>query len=85
MTLVKKDLEVRESFEQVECMAFCRKIQGFNMKLVGKFALRFDRSCMVIAGVSFQVTEENLSVVIVIPSCGERWFKCMPLDMHCYE
>jgi hypothetical protein len=33
LTLVNKDLKVSASFEQVVCMTFCRKIQGFNMKL----------------------------------------------------
>jgi hypothetical protein len=85
LTLINEDPEVRVSFEQVRCMAFCRKIQGFNMKLAEQFTLRFDGSHMVIAGVSFQVTEETLSAVTEIPSHGERWFKGMPLDMQCYE
>jgi hypothetical protein len=42
LTLVNEDPEVRASFEQVGCMTFCRKIQGFNMKLAEQFALRFD-------------------------------------------
>jgi hypothetical protein len=53
LAFINEDLEVRESFEQVGWMAFCRKIQGFNMKLARQFALRFDRSHMVIASVSF--------------------------------
>jgi hypothetical protein len=34
LTLVNEDLDVRASFEQVRCMVFCRKIQGFNVNLV---------------------------------------------------
>jgi hypothetical protein len=85
LTLVNEYLEVRASFEQVGCMTFCRKIQGFNMKLAEQFTLRFDGSRAVIAGVVFQVTEETLSVTTKIPSCGERWFKGMHLDAWCYE
>ena len=85
MKLVNKYLEVRASFEQVGCMMFCRKIQGFNMKLAEQFALRFDGFCAVIAGVIFQVTEETLSAVTKIPSHSKRWFKGMPLDMQFYE
>jgi hypothetical protein len=40
---------------------------------------------MVIAGVTFQVTEETLSTTTKIPLHGERWFKGMPLDTRCYE
>jgi hypothetical protein len=53
LTLVNEDPEVRACFEQVGCMIFCRKIQGFNMKLAEQFALRFDGSRAVIAGVAF--------------------------------
>jgi hypothetical protein len=63
LTLVNKYPEVGASFEWVGCMTFCRKIQGFNMKLAEQFALRFDRSCAVIVGVAFQVTEETLSAM----------------------
>jgi hypothetical protein len=85
LTLVNEDPEVRASFEQVGCMTFCRKIQGFNMKLAEQFTLRFDGSHAVIAGVIFQVTEETLSATTEIPSHGERWFKGMPLDAWCYK
>jgi hypothetical protein len=82
LTLINEDPEVRASFEQVGCMAFCRKIQGFNMKLAEQFTLSFDGSHAVIAGVTFQVTEETLSTTTEIPLHGERWFKGMPLDTH---
>jgi hypothetical protein len=85
LTLVNEDPEVRASFEQVRCMTFCRKIQGFNMKLAEQFTLRFDGSRAVIAGVIFQVTEETLSATTEIPSHIERWFKGMPLDTQCYK
>jgi len=85
LNLVNEYLDVRASFEQVGCMTFCRKIQGFNMKLAGQFTLRFDESCMVIASVSFQVTEETLSAAKKIPLCGKRWFKGMSFDVQFYE
>ena len=55
------------------------------MKLVEQFTLRFDGSRVVIAGVTFQVTEETLPAATNIPLLGERWFKGMPLDAWCYE
>jgi hypothetical protein len=83
--LINEDPKVRVSFEQVRCMAFCRKIQGFNTKLAEQFALRFDGSHVIISGVSFQVRKETLSIATEIPSRGERWFKGMPLDTQCYK
>jgi hypothetical protein len=50
---------------------------------VDQFALRFDGSHMVIAGVIFQLTEETLSAVTKIPLHSERCFKGMPLDVWC--
>jgi hypothetical protein len=83
--LVNEDLDVRESFEQVGCMVFCRKIKGFNMKLTEKFSLRFNGFRTVIVGVTFQVTEENLSSSTKICPCSERWSKGMTWDALCYE
>jgi hypothetical protein len=83
--LINEDLEVRASFEQFGCMAFCRKIQGFNMRLAKKFTLSFDGFCVVISGVIFQVIEETMSTATDIPLCRERWFKGLPLDVQCYK
>jgi hypothetical protein len=80
LILINEDPEVRTSFEQFGCMDFCRKIQGFNMRLAKQFALSFDGFCAVISGVIFQVTEETMSTATEIPLHGERWFKGMPLD-----
>jgi hypothetical protein len=73
------------SFEQFGCMAFCTKIQGFNIRLAEQFTLSFDGSRAVISDVIFQVTEETVSTAIEIPLCDERWSKGMPLDTQCYE
>jgi hypothetical protein len=55
------------------------------MRLAEQFALSFDGFCVVISGVTFQVTEENLLTTTKIPLHGKRWFKFMPLDARCYE
>jgi hypothetical protein len=85
LTLINEDPNVRESFEQVGCMHYCEKIQGYNVKLAEQFALRFNEFCTVIAGITFRVTEETLSTTTDIPPRSERWSKGMPLDMLCYE
>jgi hypothetical protein len=66
-------------------MRYCEKIQGYNVKLDEQFALRFNGFRSVIAGITFRVTEETLSVATEIPSRGERWSKGIPLDVLCYE
>jgi hypothetical protein len=50
-----------------------------------QFDLRFNRFRTTIAGITFWVTEKNLSAAMEIPSRGERWYKGMPLDISCYE
>jgi hypothetical protein len=67
-------------------MRYCEKIQGYNVKLAEQFALRFNGFCAIIAGITFQVTEETLSVTTTRSlQRGERWSKGMPLDILCYE
>ena len=85
LMFVNEDLDVRASFEQVRCMVFCRKIQQFNVKLAEQFAIKFNGFRAVIAGITFQVMEENLSAATEIPLRSERWSKGMPLDMLWYE
>jgi hypothetical protein len=60
LMLVKEYPDVIEYFEQVGCMVICRKIQGFNVKMAEQFVLRFNGFHAVIAGISFQFTEETL-------------------------
>jgi hypothetical protein len=85
LKLINKYPKVRVSFEYFGCMAFCRKIQGFNMRLVEQFTLSFDSFCTVIAGVTIHVIEETPSTTTNIPLRGERWFKGIPLDVWFYE
>jgi hypothetical protein len=62
LALINEDSNVRAYFEQVGCMHYCEKIQGYNMKLDEQFALIFNGFCATIAGITFWVTEETLSV-----------------------
>jgi hypothetical protein len=55
------------------------------MKIAEQFTLNFDRSRTVIAGVTFEVTEETLSAAKKIPPHGYRWFKGMPFEARYYE
>jgi hypothetical protein len=53
LTLINKDPNVRESFEQVIFMCYCEKIQGYNVKLAKKFTLRFNGLRAIIARITF--------------------------------
>jgi hypothetical protein len=86
LTLVNEDLDVRASFEQVGCMVFCRKIQGFNVKLAEQFALRFNgvpcSNCRNhFPGNKRKLCQPQRRSLLH----GERWSKGMPLDVLCYE
>jgi hypothetical protein len=83
LALINEDPNVKASFEQVGCMLYCKKIQGYNVKLAKQFTLRFNGFRAVIARITFQVMEETLSTATKIPPHGERWSKGMPLDVLC--
>jgi hypothetical protein len=55
------------------------------MKLDEQFDLNFTRVSATIAGITFRVMEETLSVATKIPPHREKWFKGMPLDILCYK
>jgi hypothetical protein len=42
LNLVNTDPTIRESFEQVGCIRFCVKIQGYNIQVAREFAENFD-------------------------------------------
>jgi hypothetical protein len=80
LTLVNSDPAFKVSFEQVGCMRFCEKIQGYNMQLTKEFSLNFNGVQTTIVEVIFPVSEETIDAATKIPTQGEKWFKGMPLD-----
>jgi hypothetical protein len=40
LNLVNTDPTIRVSFEQVGCMRFCEKVQGYNVQLTKQFSLK---------------------------------------------
>jgi len=85
LKLINKDSEFRVSFEKVGCMLFREDIKGYETNLVEQLSLKFTRVTTTIEGITFQVTEENLSAATKIPQCREKWFKGIPLDILCYK
>jgi hypothetical protein len=85
LELINEDPAIRVSFEQAGCTCFCERIKGYNVTLAEQFTLNFTGVSATIVGITFQVMEVTLSVVMEIPSRREKWFKGMPLDMLCYK
>jgi hypothetical protein len=84
MTLVNSDPAYKVSFEHVGCMRFYEKVQEYNLYLTKHFDLNFNGVNTTIAGITFPVSEETISVATEIPTQGEKWFKGMPLDPSFY-
>ena len=84
LKLVNFDPEFRVSFEQVGCMRFCEKIQGFNVQFMKEFALNFNGVQTNIVDITFHLSEETVVATTEIPVQGEKWFKGMPLDPTFY-
>jgi hypothetical protein len=84
LKLINADPMIRVSFEQVICMCFCERIQGYNAQLDEQFTLNFTGVSVTIAGITFRVMEEIMLAAMEIPLQGEKWFKGMPLYISCY-
>jgi hypothetical protein len=84
LNLVNEDLTIRLSFEQAKCIIFCEKAQRYHAYLTKKFTLNFTSVSATIAGITFQVLEETISVAKKIPMQGKKKFKGMTLDTSCY-
>jgi hypothetical protein len=80
LELVNSDPAFRVSFEQVGCIRFCEKIQGYNAQVTKEFSLNFNGVQSRIVDFTFQVSEETVVAATEIPIQGEKWFKGMPLD-----
>jgi hypothetical protein len=52
---------IKVSFEQVGCIIFFEKVQGYNAQLIKQFSLNFTSVNETIAGITFQVSEETIS------------------------
>jgi hypothetical protein len=67
LNLVNSDPAFRMSFEQVGCIRFCEKIQGYNMQLTKEFSMNFNGVQKTIVEVIFPVSEETIAAATKIP------------------
>jgi hypothetical protein len=62
LRLVNANPTIRVSFEQVGCIRFCEKIQGYNMQVAKEFALSFNGIEANVENMKFQVFEDTIDV-----------------------
>jgi hypothetical protein len=62
LELVNSDPAFRVSFEQVGCMRFCEKIQGYNVQVTKEFTLNFNGVQTRVVDITFQVSEDTVVV-----------------------
>jgi hypothetical protein len=56
LRLVNVDPTIRASFEQVGCIRFCEKLQGYNMQVEKEFSLSFNGIGDKVGNIQFQVS-----------------------------
>lgn len=85
LTFINVDPTIRVAFEQVGCIRFCEKIQGYNAQLTKEFVMSFDGLEAKVGALTFPVIEVKIAIAMEIPLQGEQWFKGMPLDIAHYK
>lgn len=55
-SLINSDLATRETFEEVGCVRFFEKMQGYNVELTKEFALNFDGDEVKVGKLKFIVS-----------------------------
>jgi hypothetical protein len=77
------DPTIKTSFEQVDCIRFSEKLQGYNMQVEKESALNFNGIGAMVGDMQFQVSKDTIIFAIEILVHGEQWFKGMQLDLVC--
>lgn len=81
VTVINADPAFRVAFEQVGCMRFCEKIQGYHLQLTKEFAKSFDGLQAKVGTLTFPVATQSIAEATEIPLNGEQWFKGMEFDL----
>lgn len=76
-----------QCFEHQSCYEFCQKVAEvqFHYELARLFVLHFHRDQATLAGVTFTLTLETVSLEKCIPNIGELWHKKQQIDRQHYE
>jgi hypothetical protein len=60
LNLVKVDPTIRASFEQVGCIGFFEKLQGYKRQVAREFAENLDGANTKVDKLQFQFSEDNI-------------------------
>jgi hypothetical protein len=60
LSLVNTDPMIRASFEQVDCIKFCKKLQGYNRQVVREFAENLGGTNNKVGNLHLQVSEDSI-------------------------
>jgi len=76
-----------QCFEHQSCYEFCQKVTEvqFHHELAHLFVLHLHGDQVTLAGVTFTLTPETVSLATGIPNIGEPWHKKQHIDRHNYE
>jgi len=73
------------AFEQVGCMRFCERIQGYHLQFTKEFAKGFDGVKAKVGSLPFSVSSQTIYEATDIPLGGEEWFKGMDFDWVAFQ
>jgi hypothetical protein len=80
MKLINSEPFFKESFQRVDYLNFCQKMQRGHPEVAKQFALNFIGTKTKVGMLEFEVSEHSISVATKIPDHGEKWFKDMTLN-----
>lgn len=74
-------------FQHQSCYQFCEMVERvqYHHELARLFVLHLHNSQVTLAGVTFTLTPESISLATCIPNVGEQWNKRQQIDRENYE
>ena len=77
----------KQCFPNVGCMRFCEQVQTvkYHAKLTILFFANPKRDKVIISGMIFKISTEDIGRTTRIPNSGEKWFKILYLDVQNYK
>ena len=76
-----------QCFQHQSCYEFCQKVASvqFHHELARLFVLHLHGDQAILAGITFTLTPESISLATGIPNIGEPWHKKQKIDQQHYE
>lgn len=78
---INVDPTFRMCFEQVGCMRFCERIQGYHLQLTKEFSRGFEGVQEKVGSMTFPISSQSIVEATEIPLSGNELFKGMDFDL----